>query len=261
MNRITCLVEDKPSHTLMGEHGLSLYIEGERDILFDTGQSSLFAENASILGLELGGADAAIISHGHYDHGGGLRHFMGINDSAEVFMGEGAFRRRYAVEDSVKRFIGIPEVKSERINFVGETLPLGDGYTLLKDFGGRFGRPAGNRTLFMKTGSGLVPDSFQDEIVLVIESGREVHIITGCSHSGILNIIEAASQLFPDRSIGVLAGGFHLSGDVSGVARGLAEFKVREIYTGHCTSEGALHELDDILGNVRPLRPGTVIEL
>ncbi|MEJ8542232.1 hypothetical protein U2150_01810 [Methanothermobacter wolfeii] len=54
MNRITCLVEDKPSHTLMGEHGLSLYIEGERDILFDTGQSSLFAENASILGLELG---------------------------------------------------------------------------------------------------------------------------------------------------------------------------------------------------------------
>jgi len=90
--RITCLVEDRARPPLRGEHGLSLHIEGDVNILFDTGQSGLLMENAELLGVDLGDVDLAILSHGHYDHGGGLTHFMEINENAEVLTGEGAFR-------------------------------------------------------------------------------------------------------------------------------------------------------------------------
>lgn len=87
--KIICLVEDIAKDPLMGEHGLSLYIESDIRILFDMGQSRLFAENARKLGVDLRDVDVAVISHGHYDHGGGLMHFLEINDSADVLMGRG----------------------------------------------------------------------------------------------------------------------------------------------------------------------------
>ena len=85
---ITVLSENLTSSDKLGsEHGLSLYIETEtHKILFDTGASGLFAENAGKLGVDLAKVDLAVISHGHYDHGGGLKTFLGINNRAKIYL-------------------------------------------------------------------------------------------------------------------------------------------------------------------------------
>lgn len=259
--RVTCLVEDRAQDGLRGEHGLSLFIEAGTKILFDTGQSSLFAENAAKLGLDPGDVDAAIISHGHYDHGGGLGHFLKVNSKAYVFMGKEVFRRRYAVEDGNRRFIGLGEIESPRIRFIDRQRKISPGYTILKGFKGYFRKPEGNRTLFMESGSCLVPDTFSDELVLVIEEHERVNVITGCSHNGILNILATVREHFPGKGIGLVAGGLHISGDAGYVASGLQEFGVGELYTGHCTSEEALKVLKEKLDCVRDLRTGTVIKI
>ena len=256
--RITCLVEDRARPPLRGEHGLSLHIEGDVNILFDTGQSVLFIENAELLGVDLGDVDLAIISHGHYDHGGGLGRFLDVNENAEVLLGEGAFRGRWAVEDGAERFIGIEEIMDPRVRFVDDSMVLPDGYTILKGFGGPFRRPEGNRTLFMESASGLVPDTFDDELVLVVDGPGGLTVVTGCSHNGILNILSTVRAHFPDRSIGMVVGGLHISGDAPYVASEIHEFDVGKIYTGHCTSGEAFRVLGGSC-NLNALRTGTVI--
>ncbi|MGB9838781.1 MBL fold metallo-hydrolase [Methanothermobacter sp.] len=254
--KIVCLVEDTPKTPLMGEHGLSLYIESDIRILFDMGQSRLFAENARRLGVDLREVDLAVISHGHYDHGGGLRHFLEINDSADVLLGEGAFNPRYAINGDW-RFIGLEEIHDERIRFLCKTEIFPD-FTIIRDFGDLFERPAGNRTLFECSNGEPVPDSFSDELALVIEDDGYLNLITGCSHNGILNIVSKAYDIFHE-PVDLLVGGFHLEGPSEGVASRLGEFVRGPIYTGHCTSEAARLSLAEGLPNVNPLQTGTEI--
>jgi len=256
--RITCLVEDRARPPLRAEHGLSLHIEGDVNILFDTGQSGLFIENAELLGVDLGDVDLAIISHGHYDHGGGLTHFLDVNENAEVLIGRGAFRGRRAVEDGAERFIGIEEITDPRIRLIDEDTVIHEGYTILKGFSGPYRRPDGNSTLFMESASGLVPDTFDDELVLVVDGPGGLTVVTGCSHSGILNILSTVRSHLPDRRIGMVVGGLHISGDAPYVASELRGFDIGKIYTGHCTSEDALRVLGRSC-NLNALRTGTVI--
>ena len=91
--KITALIENLPlSDEIQAEHGLSLYIEAEgKKILFDMGQTNLFAENAAKLGVDLTKVDLAILSHGHYDHGGGMQRFFEINKQAPVYINQNSF--------------------------------------------------------------------------------------------------------------------------------------------------------------------------
>lgn len=95
--RITCLIENTASdEKFIAEHGLSLYVETDKaKILFDMGQSDAFVSNADKLGINLSDVDLAILSHGHYDHGGGLRKFLDINKNAPVYINRYAFEPRY----------------------------------------------------------------------------------------------------------------------------------------------------------------------
>ena len=105
---ITSLVENTSTVGLPVEHGLSLYIRlnsGKR-ILFDMGQGSLFADNAERLGLSIEDIDTVILSHGHYDHGGGLKTFVSINHRAKVHIHRNAFEPHYSLRENGLRYIG-----------------------------------------------------------------------------------------------------------------------------------------------------------
>lgn len=231
--RITSLAENTSADESIGyEHGLSLYIETEHhNILFDMGQTELFSENAEKLGIDLTRADIAVLSHGHYDHGGGLKRFLSINDKAPVYVNKYAFEPHY---NGMEKYIGldISLKDNERIVFTEELFEIGPGLTLYS-CGGRSKRfELGSFGLNMMVNGKLLPDDFRHEQYLLIEENGRKILISGCSHMGILNIAE---WFRPD----ALVGGFHFSKlPLDDTLKGYAEYLNSydtDYYTCHCT--------------------------
>ena len=230
--KITVLTENTSKCGLPCEHGLSLYIEtASKNILFDSGQSGLFAENAERLGIDLRKVDLAVLSHGHYDHGGGLMRFLKLNDTAKIYMNRNAFEMLYNAED---RYIGLDKslMDSDRIIFADGVTKLDCGMTLyaanelpvILDLGA-FG-------LTMEENGVRKPDDFRHEHYLLIEEDGKRILFSGCSHKGIVNIVD---HFRPD----VLIGGFHfmklpLDDKLVEYAKRLDSYDT-EYYTCHCT--------------------------
>ena len=129
--KITTLLENTSARPeLSAEHGLSLYIEtAEHRILFDMGQTALFSHNASVLGIDLAAVDIAILSHGHYDHGGGLTRFLTLNRTAPIYVNRHAFEPHY---NGTEKYIGLDTALAHhrKLVFIDDTTVLADGITL-----------------------------------------------------------------------------------------------------------------------------------
>ncbi len=129
--KITTLLENTSARPeLSAEHGLSLYIEtAEHRILFDMGQTALFSHNASVLGIDLAAVDIAILSHGHYDHGGGLARFLTLNHTAPIYVNRHAFEPHY---NGTEKYIGLDTALAahRQLVFTDDTTVLADGLTL-----------------------------------------------------------------------------------------------------------------------------------
>ena len=205
MIQITALVENTSADPRLGaEHGLSLYIEtGAHHILFDMGQTALYAANARALGVDLAGVDLAVLSHGHYDHGGGLAHFLAANPGAPVYLSRYAFEPHY--QGSTKN-IGLEPALAQnlRLRFTGETTPLGDGLTLYACNARPRRHDLGSFGLTTVRDGAFVAEDFRHEQYLLIEQAGKRVLISGCFHKGILDLVE---WFRPD----VLVGGFHFS--------------------------------------------------
>ena len=205
MIQITALVENTSADPRLGaEHGLSLYIEtGAHHILFDMGQTALYAANARALGVDLAGVDLAVLSHGHYDHGGGLAHFLAANPGAPVYLSRYAFEPHY--HGSTKN-IGLEPALAQnlRLRFTGETTPLGDGLTLYACNARPRRHDLGSFGLTTVRDGAFVAEDFRHEQYLLIEQAGKRVLISGCFHKGILDLVE---WFRPD----VLGGGFHFS--------------------------------------------------
>ncbi len=257
--KITVLVENTTCDpNLEAEHGLSLYLEtGKKRILFDMGQTDLFARNAEKLGVDLGKVDFAVLSHGHYDHGGGLRTFLEINRHAPVYLSKNAFGTYY---NGTEKYIGLDTSLAgiERLVMVDGKLKLGDGLTLLSGEGRDCPWNIESFGLNRRKAEGFEPDDFRHEqYLLVEEAGRRI-LISGCSHRGVLNIM---AWFTPD----VLVGGLHLSKippgeELANYAANLAGYKT-EYYTGHCTGSEQYAFMKAQIPNLYALSTGAVIEM
>lgn len=252
--RVTVLAENTAaSENLICEHGLSLYIEtGDKKILFDMGQTDAFARNARILGIDLAQVDFAVLSHGHYDHSGGLGHFLEINPTAPVYLSPHAFGPHY---NAAKKYIGMDPALagSGRLVFVDTETEIAPGITLHPGFSPRF--PMETWGLCRLEGGQFLPEDFRHEQYLMITGKDRSICVTGCSHRGILNIMD---RFRPQ----VLIGGFHfvkLDPDapaLSAAARELAKYPA-VYYTGHCTGTEQFARMQAILADrLHPISTG-----
>lgn len=213
MVNIIALVENTTSSpALQCKHGLCLYIEtGKHKILFDLGPDDTFAKNAQKLGIDLSQIDTVIISHGHKDHGGGLKAFMELNSNAKIYIRKAAFDPHYIKLQKIpfpvsldKRLSG-----SERFVFTDDSQVIDDELAVFSNVKSRAFHSSSNDVLFAKTAHGLTRDCFDHEQNLILTSGSQRILISGCSHSGIVNIQNEAERMAGSKMSYVI-GGFHL---------------------------------------------------
>lgn len=257
--KITSLLENTSlNDSFKTEHGLSLYIETENHkILFDMGQTDLFSQNAETLGVDLKEVDIAILSHGHYDHGGGLETFLKINKKAPVYLSRYAFGDYY---NGTQKYIGLDKNLKEngRLIFtdtevhIDENLSLYSCNTNKKDFNlGSFG-------LTELKNNEFCPDEFLHEQYLLIKENSKNILISGCSHKGILDITKWFSPH-------VLVGGFHFSKlPLDETLLSYAEFLngfSTAFYTCHCTGTEQYEFMKKKMNNLFYLHCGEKIEI
>jgi 7,8-dihydropterin-6-yl-methyl-4-(beta-D-ribofuranosyl)aminobenzene 5'-phosphate synthase len=277
---LTTLVEDSRGRPdLRNRFGLSLFLEtGGRTLLFDTGQDDTFQQNARTLGIDLGKTDLAVLSHGHYDHGGGLGAFFGASSGIPLYIREGAGGDYYAKVFWKTKYIGLDkgvlEEFRDRLRWVTQDTELAPGIHALTSMRRTWPIPAGNRRILLKTPEGLVPDPFRHELTCVVREKDGMVVLAGCGHSGILNMVKAAQDRFPNEPVKAVVGGFHLidnpllktmgatPAQVREMAHQLDAMGCRRVITGHCTGTKAARILKEELGDrLEILHSGSVFDL
>lgn len=266
--KVTALVENTLAPgmaRLKTEHGLCLYIEhNNKRILFDTGATGAFADNAAQLGLDLLSIDFVVLSHHHFDHGGGLRKFLQLNQKATVHLRGPAVSDCYGKFLWFEKYIGIDQellqMYRDRFSFVNEKTEIFPGVYILTEVGRAYPTPRGNRSIFVKTNGNLELDNFSHELVLVIQETDGLGVFTGCAHQGVLNMVDAVTTAFPGVPIKAVVGGMHfmaippfnfMSGskeEVANIGKRLIEFPINCVYTCHCTGSHAFPVLKEAMG-------------
>lgn len=242
-------------------HGLSFYIEtAKHKLLMDTGPSEDILENARKLGISLADVDTVILSHGHYDHAGGLMSFAKVNATAKIYMHTEAAGEYYAFDGKEKgyRYIGIdPEITQlDQIVYVDESTQIDENLFVFCNIKGKRNLPDTNKRLLKNEGGRYIQDSFAHEQCLVIKEDGRHFLFSGCAHNGILNILDRYKELYgaqPD----VVVSGFHMMKKIDytdeeirsirDTAYALTQYRAI-FYTCHCTGVPAYQIMKEILG-------------
>ena len=262
--KIKCLIDNSTQRPdFWAEHGLSLYIEAcGKKILFDTGASEAFEDNAVRFGVDLREIDFCVLSHGHYAHANVLLKFMEENETAPVYMNEHAFEPHVAKGG---KDIGLKKelMGNSRIILAGDYLKIADGLELYSCNDKERTHAVLYGGLDVIKDGVQVPDDFIHEQYLMITEGFRKILISGCSHKGILNIME---WLQPD----ILVGGFHFMGvESDGLGSDMLKASAEELlsyntvyYTGHCTGLEQYCFMKQIMcDKVHYLAAGQVLEI
>lgn len=249
---------------LATEAGLSYWIEyGEKSFLFDTGDGEAIQRNLPALKRDLESIDSIILSHGHYDHTGGLAWVLRENQRAGIYAKTTVAKLLW-----VERITGFAtagmsleasSLAADRFHYFEEVIEIAPDFFLIPKASECYPRPESSKFLWEGKEKNLLPDSFDHECFIVVKRTNGLIVITGCSHQGVSNMVDQAKRLFPDQPVLHVIGGFHLQGRkpdfhereevIDGVGRYLKENTTQTIYTGHCTGLPAFARLQEKLGD------------
>jgi len=217
--RITLLVENSVHRpNLAAQHGLSLHLRfNQHNILFDTGQTDLALTNARTLGIELDRIEAIILSHGHYDHTGGLAAVLEAAPRARVFLHPAAFQDKYVrYPNTPPRYMGMSDRSRQAVRLSAGGFVETPGRTKIVE--GMFVTGEIPRTTacedtggpFFLDADGTRPDPLADDQALIIDLGRSVVLVLGCAHAGVVNTLDHVGHLTGGKPVSAVIGGLHL---------------------------------------------------
>jgi 7,8-dihydropterin-6-yl-methyl-4-(beta-D-ribofuranosyl)aminobenzene 5'-phosphate synthase len=255
---VKVLVEDTVNRPLFwAEHGIAfdvelLYEDHSKRLLFDVAQSfAVLSHNAQLMDSSLNDWDALVLSHGHFDHTGGLNGLINyLSEINPIYLHTSCISPR--IRASTPKPVGLP-LSSEEM----ERLPLvfTDSWTAISEIPGVWVTGEVERSFPQKAHSSILRkkeegedewehDTIPDDQAIVIEMDNELIIITGCCHTGVRNLLEAVTAKWPDKKPTALLGGLHLhahsSSEIEKITTYLKKFSWKTIAPGHCTGINAV---------------------
>lgn len=258
MFKAITLIENNPddNNILLSEHGLSIYVEVNGvKILFDTGKSGDFINNAEKLNVDLSNIDYLLLSHGHYDHSGGFKKLVDrIGDPFKLVVGNGFFNEKYKLMgNNTYRYNGNPFNKdfikqnnisvtciNEHIFYINENIMIFSNFKRSNDF------EIQNKFFRIKKNEDYILDDFSDEIVLAVKKNEGLIVILGCSHVGVVNILETIMKRTGLPIYGIIGGSHLVEADEERVSKTIEFFKennIKIIAMSHCTGESTIEKL------------------
>lgn len=257
---ITVLVDNLAQHGLESEHGLSLWIETpDIRILFDTGQNGALEKNASTLGIEVSTADAIVLSHGHYDHCGGLPFAVRVARSATVYCHSAAVLPRYAVKNGAAKPVHMSDASKAILESVPESRRrVVTGQVQLcpnVHLTGTIPRVAGSvgpDWPFYLDAEATQVDAIPDDMALWIYTSKGLVLVLGCCHAGLANTLRYVHNLSRGHKIHCIIGGMHLihskEAEIRNAISVIQGYSPNLLVPLHCTGTQAVAILKEAFG-------------
>ncbi len=257
---ILTLVENTVnSPELMAEHGLSYLIKIDNEkFLFDTGQGYVLLNNAQKLEVKFNELNAVILSHGHYDHVGGLEDVLKKVDRMDVYTHPDAFVPKYSIRNDEERSTGMPKSKDEYqelgavFHFNRDKRKLNKYLMLTGEIPRNNDFETVSKSFYIKKNGELLNDDIIDDQALIIKTQKGLVVVLGCAHSGVVNTLEYVSEITGEKNIYAVLGGTHLKGAgdkrIDETISIFKKFNVKHIAVSHCTGFKAAAKLYSVFG-------------